>query len=237
MSKTKNHGRKQSSENNITSDDQATVVEQSELNVSTTRSNTRMTRSQARLLGIEVCEMASKRKLQSDEVKQIVPKRRKLNEPKVMESSPLSPNTTKPVVMKTQLSALPVESVLEPVISTVQPNIVESTSASPAAGPSTIPIQSLEVAVIDFKIDEIVWAKIKGHAHWPARVKSFPSQRMAEVVWFNDYRRTKLYKTQLYKFLANFEKFAARFDDTVGLKTAAQEAMMLYGSNLNINMF
>lgn len=92
------------------------------------------------------------------------------------------------------------------------------------------------VAQIEFKIGEIVWAKIKGYAHWPAKIKSFPSSRMAEVIWFNDYRRTKVYKTQLFKFLINFDDFAKKFDDTIGLKTAAQEALICFGNNLNANM-
>lgn len=89
---------------------------------------------------------------------------------------------------------------------------------------------------MDFKLNETIWAKIKGHPHWPAKIKSFPSHRMAGVVWYNDYRRTKVYKTQLFKFLTHFDQFAARFDDTVGLKAAAQEALICYGQNLNADM-
>lgn len=108
------------------------------------------------------------------------------------------------------------------------PPIVESTSA-----PILEPDEENQIAVIEFRVGEIVWAKIKGFPHWPAVIKSFPSDRMAIVIWFNDYRKTKIYRTQLFKFLANFETFAKRFDDVIGLKTAAQEGLMCYGQNMN----
>lgn len=95
--------------------------------------------------------------------------------------------------------------------------------------PEQIP---LTVAVISFKIDEVVWAKIKGHVHWPAKIKSFANSKMVIVVWFNDYRTTKIYRTQLFKFLNNFDEFAKRFDDTVGLKKAALEALSYYGTSV-----
>ncbi|XP_055326601.1 uncharacterized protein LOC129580316 [Sitodiplosis mosellana] len=92
------------------------------------------------------------------------------------------------------------------------------------------------VAQIIFKVDEVVWAKIKGHPHWPARIKCFPSAKMAIVVWFNDYRTTKIYRTQLHKFLTNFDKFAVRFRDTIGLETAAKEGLIYYGQRANAAM-
>lgn len=86
------------------------------------------------------------------------------------------------------------------------------------------------VARIEYKIDEIVWAKIKGYPHWPARIKGFSGNgRMVLVYWFNDYRTTKIYRTQLFKFLENFDEFAKKFDQTIGLKTAAQEALIIFG--------
>lgn len=87
--------------------------------------------------------------------------------------------------------------------------------------------------VIDFSVGEVVWAKIKGYAHWPAKIKSFPTSRTAEVVWFNDYRTTKIFRTQLFKYLINFEKFSERFNDTVGLKKAAHEGLIYYGQTMN----
>lgn len=92
------------------------------------------------------------------------------------------------------------------------------------------------ISTIEFKVGEIVWARIKGFPHWPAKKESFPSRKMAQVVWYNDFRRTKLYRTQLFKFLKNFDEFAKRFDDTIGLETAAREALMCYGQEITANM-
>lgn len=91
----------------------------------------------------------------------------------------------------------------------------------------------LVIAPIIFRVSEVVWAKIKGSVPWPARIKSFPSNRMVIVVWLNDYRTTKIYRTQIFKFLTNFDTYAKNFDKTVGLKKAAQEGLMLYGSMIN----
>lgn len=90
----------------------------------------------------------------------------------------------------------------------------------------------LTVATVEFQTGEVVWAKIRGYPHWPAKIKSFPSSKMALVVWFNDYRITKMYRTQLHKFLNNFDNFSKKFDQTIGLKTAAQEALIYYGQNI-----
>lgn len=113
-------------------------------------------------------------------------------------------------------------------------NAIETTATQIA------PLESIELTSsntqmmkIDFKVGEVVWAKIRGHPHWPAKIKSFSSSKMAIVVWFNDYRVTKIYRTQLFKFLNNFDSFAKNFDNTIGLKTAAQEALMFYGNTLN----
>lgn len=97
-------------------------------------------------------------------------------------------------------------------------------------------IANSTVAQIEFKIGEIVWARIKGFPAWPARIKSFPSNKMAVVYWFNDYRITKLYRTQMYKFLNNFDEFSKKFGDTVGLETAAREALICYGNDINAHM-
>lgn len=51
---------------------------------------------------------------------------------------------------------------------------------------------------------------------------------MYEIVWCNDYRRSKIHKKQISKFLENFEIYSKSFDDFIGLKTAAFEAMYEY---------
>lgn len=82
------------------------------------------------------------------------------------------------------------------------------------------------VAVLAFSVNEIVWGKIRGWPHWPARVTSIEGRKF-EVVWFNDYRKSKLFRTQLFKFCDNFEQFAQKFPTTIGLETAAKEALLL----------
>lgn len=103
------------------------------------------------------------------------------------------------------------------------------------SAPITEPIRSPQnnvVAKIDFRINEIIWCKIRGYPAWPCKIKTFV-KNMAIVVWFNDYRTTKVYKTQLQKFLINFDTHAQNFDDNIGLKTAAQEALLYYGNALS----
>lgn len=82
-----------------------------------------------------------------------------------------------------------------------------------------------------FNVGEIIWAKIKGHACWPAKIVMVTSKR-ALVYWLNDYRTTNVYLTQLYKFLPHFDEFSKKFSHTVGLECAAKEALILYGQQL-----
>lgn len=105
------------------------------------------------------------------------------------------------------------------------PNIANSGSELPCS-------TDWIVAKPEFAVKEIVWSKLRGHSHWPARIERIVSNaagtKMFDVVWFNDYRRSRIYRLQVFKFLENFEKFAIKFDDVVGLKTAAFEAMYCY---------
>lgn len=97
--------------------------------------------------------------------------------------------------------------------------------------------KQLAISIPDFVLNEIVWAKIRGSAPWPARIDRISLTKngiqVFEIVWYNDYRRSKIYKTQLNKFLENFEKFAPRFDDVIGLRTAAFEAMYEYRGRMD----
>lgn len=89
---------------------------------------------------------------------------------------------------------------------------------------------SQQIAVVRFLLGEIIWAKIRGSPHWPAQIMSFPTHNTAEVLWFNDYRRTKVFQTKLFKFLPYFDEFAKKFETHVGLETAAREALACYGN-------
>lgn len=52
---------------------------------------------------------------------------------------------------------------------------------------------------------------------------------MVIVTWFNDYRTTKIYRTQIFKFLLDYDEYSKKLDETIGLRIAAQEALMCYG--------
>lgn len=85
------------------------------------------------------------------------------------------------------------------------------------------------MAIPEFKLKEIVWAKIKGFPHWPATVEKIygKTNQMAEIFWLNDYRRSKILKTQMFKFVKNFDMYAKDYDKYIGLETAVKEAMIL----------
>lgn len=88
-----------------------------------------------------------------------------------------------------------------------------------------IPKATQTIAKLDFKINEIVWGKIRGSSHWPAKIVSIDNRRY-KVEWFNDYRTTNLFRTQLYKFESNFHTFAQKFSTSIALETAAKEALI-----------
>ena len=98
--------------------------------------------------------------------------------------------------------------------------------------------ESMTVANLDFAVNEIVWTKVRGFATWPARIERIittPAGRtMYEIYWFSDYRRSKVFRLQVFKFLENFEKFAMKFDEVVDLKTAF-EAMYTYRQKFSGN--
>lgn len=97
---------------------------------------------------------------------------------------------------------------------------------------------TLALMMPEFEVNEIIWAKIKGHCHWPAKIERINITTKGlttyEVIWYNDYRRSKIHKSQAFKFMKNFEEFAKKFDDVIGLKTAAFEAMYTYGKRSNV---
>lgn len=112
-----------------------------------------------------------------------------------------------------------------------QATIVEAKPSVEISVSNTTASHSQVLDTISFKINEVVWAKIRGFPHWPAKIKAF-SNKMVVVVWFNDYRTTKLYRSQLYKFLPSFDEFAKKFNDHIGLEKAAKEGLIYFGSTL-----
>lgn len=91
-----------------------------------------------------------------------------------------------------------------------------------------IPTEST-VATLVYKINEIAWGKIKGWPHWPCRITGVDGKKY-EVVWLKDYRKSKLFHTQLYKFHANFTEFSKKSSTSVGLETAIKEALIIMAS-------
>lgn len=81
------------------------------------------------------------------------------------------------------------------------------------------------VVALDYSLNEVVWGKIRGWPHWPARITSIEGRRF-EIQWFNDYRKSKLFRTQLFKFYKNYDEFSKLFEQKVGLETAAKEAVI-----------
>lgn len=86
------------------------------------------------------------------------------------------------------------------------------------------------VAVVEFTPDEVVWAKLKGHPHWPAKIVRHENKKY-EIFWFNDYRKSKVFRSQIFKFNQfNFEKFSKT--KKLGFEAALKEAI-LYGKAIS----
>lgn len=92
------------------------------------------------------------------------------------------------------------------------------------------------VAVPGFVVGEIVWGRIKGWPTWPGKVKRLEPNKY-EVIWFNDYRTSKLSKNQIYKFHTNFAEFSRDAHLKVGLSTAIREAFLYVGNSANSHKF
>lgn len=89
--------------------------------------------------------------------------------------------------------------------------------------------------MIQFKEGEVIWCKLKGFVHWPARIESITKiggRYSYTVYWFNDYRLSKVFENQLFKFEENFKKFSCNFQNRLGLETASKEAL-IYIASLN----
>lgn len=189
--------------------------------------NGRITRAQAKKLNIDMTTNglefhSRKRKIPVDD--QMASKRRKLNSFSPSDLDNVRPTTSKQADLAEEQQKTKSDELAMPIKTADNSTMSSTTSTHKIIATST---NNLQVAVIDFKIDEIVWAKIKGYPAWPAKVLSFPSNKMVLVQWFNDYRKTKVYRTQLFKFLINFERFSTNFNRSVGLKTAAREALFV----------
>lgn len=94
--------------------------------------------------------------------------------------------------------------------------------------------QEASLTLLGFSVGDIVWAKLRGSPFWPAKIERIYGTKlqMVEILWFNDYRRSKVYKTQIEQFLPNFAKNSKLFKQHIGLETAAKEAVLYVASTM-----
>lgn len=96
--------------------------------------------------------------------------------------------------------------------------------------------KSNQIATVEFKEGDVMWAKIRGFPNWPARIESIYGEKkqLYRIYCFNDYRVSKVFKSQITKFGKNFEENSRLFDTHIGLETAAREAL-IYLESKEIN--
>lgn len=105
------------------------------------------------------------------------------------------------------------------------PKLLNLTTSTQPVVDAVEPNTDMTMALMPYAVGEVVWGKIRGWPHWPARIiRILP--RLYEVEWFNDFRTTKLYRSQMLRFRPNFTVFVEKFDTTIGLREAAEQAMM-----------
>lgn len=89
-----------------------------------------------------------------------------------------------------------------------------------------------QIATLEFKEGDVIWAKNRGFPNWPARIESIYGEKrqLYRIYWFNDYRVSKVFKSQITNFCKNFDENSRLFDSHLGLETAAREALIYLGS-------
>lgn len=93
------------------------------------------------------------------------------------------------------------------------------------------------VAELKYRIGEAVWAKIRGYKSWPAKIIEIINGKktLYRISWFNDYRTSTVYNTQMFKFCKNFDRFASGFENHIGLEVAAKEALIYLAQKKTTN--
>lgn len=89
---------------------------------------------------------------------------------------------------------------------------------------------------LEFKVGEVIWGKIRGSVHWPAIITGIIHGKRCqrfELLWFNNYLKTIVFRSQLFKFESNINEFSKMFPTTIGLETAAKEALIFLASKDN----
>lgn len=113
-------------------------------------------------------------------------------------------------------------------------NVTINSSSQNEQQTESIAIMTNEVAHLEFKINEVVWGKLRGWPHWPAKIMAI-EQRRYEIYWFNDHRKSKVFRSQMFKFHDNFVTFSKKFNSSISLETAAKEALMYLSSTSSKN--
>lgn len=88
--------------------------------------------------------------------------------------------------------------------------------------------QSADISTEFFRVGQVVWAKLRGFPCWPAKIERICGEKkhLIEIFWFNDYRRSKVFRSQIFDFNEHFAQFAVELKNHIGLETAAKEALM-----------
>lgn len=91
------------------------------------------------------------------------------------------------------------------------------------------------VALIQFRVGDVVWCKLKGFPKWPAKIKEICDQNnnYITIVWFNDYRITKVHRGQLAEFKNVPDAILSKTKKNVRLEKAVKEAMIYYRSTVS----
>lgn len=82
-----------------------------------------------------------------------------------------------------------------------------------------------EIVEIEFSMGDIVWGKIKGFYNWPAKIVGFSEEKVT-IRWFNDYRYSSVFKSQICKFEEHCITFSKKAKSSPALETAIKEALI-----------
>lgn len=88
--------------------------------------------------------------------------------------------------------------------------------------------QPMAVSNEFYRVGQVVWAKLRCFPSWPAKIERIcgDKKQLIEIYWFNDYRRSKVFRSQIFDFHKHFAEFAVDFDKHIGLEMAAKEALI-----------
>lgn len=157
------------------------------------------------------------KKLSNDEIANMLQIRKTASQPKLKKDHPNSP------VNRPKRKLIPNEAAIRKAAS--QLDLKEDNPNPPAKR-----LKKNTIAIIEYRLNEIVWCKLKGHPHWPGKIVGCEKQKF-EILWFNDYRKSKVFRSQLFKFNdQNFGEFSR--NSKIGLEKAIKEAI-IYGKTFH----